>query len=81
MRIAISREQDPPAKLLMVSMYRDLYGHALREADAERPMMIMRKFIRSSLVYVLFALAVISILGYIFGRDVIYVGGFLLLEA
>jgi hypothetical protein len=78
MRKGILSEKDPVAKALMASMYKDMYGQAFRTEDAERPMMLMRRFIRSTLFYLILALAAIAALGAEFGKDVVYVGGFLI---
>ena len=79
MRKGILSEKDPTAKALMASMYKDMYGQAFRDAEAERPMLLMKKFIRSTLLYLILALAATAVLGAMFGQNIVYLGGFLIL--
>jgi hypothetical protein len=78
-REGIFKEKDPTSKQLMIAMYRDMYGQAFKDDEAKRPSELMRRFVRSSLIYLILAVAALSVLGHYYGMVIVYVGGVLIL--
>jgi hypothetical protein len=53
-RKGMLEEKDPESRTLMASMYREMYGQAFRDEEAERPMRLTKAFVRSAMLYLIF---------------------------
>lgn len=78
-REGMQAEKDPETQALMANMYRDFYGQAFRDEEAERPTRLTKKLVRSFVIYLLISIAVLAGLGYVYGTTIVIVGALLIL--